>query len=730
MNKFTINVWIVACSLLLFGNLNAQVFDLSGIGNVNILTDTLDDVPDGSTILLGPGETYNLGGDSIVIGKSLVFDSSNPRADVKPHLYCDKNYDMIDGSNITSLIFKNLRITGDFSSTYLFNISNSGTIGEFRAENCDFYSLRGIIRIKGGTGTLDKYNMINCTVDSLRNYGVLAIDKDSWMCNDIVIKNSTIRETEYFLISRNNSNSVLIENCTFDAMPETGKPWFRWRESGQDNVLNGITLRNVIYSHAWDVDVTGSVATDGYDGLDTTTWTIENCYATNEYNNVGEDTIQGFPNVMFNGTADDLWTDRANFDYTFKDPSFAGNGYAGDPRWATIIDLSGNDNADILKDTLFDVQAGSTILLGPGKTYNLGGDSIVIGNSFIFDSSDSSATEKPHLYCNKNYDIVDSSNITFLIFKNLRITGDFSSTYMFNITKSGTIGEFRVENCDFYSLRGLIRAKGGTGTLDKYNMINCTVDSIRNYGIMAMDKDSWMCNDIVVKNSTIRETEYFLISRNNTNSVLIENCTFDAMPETGRPWFRWREPGQNNILNGITLKNVIYSHAWDVDVTGSVATDGFDGLDSTTWTIENCYATNEYNNVGEDTIQGFPNVMFNGTADDLWNDRANFDYTFKDSTFAGNGNAGDPRWHGATTSTDDLTLKDEILLYPNPANGEVYVKISEPTTLGIYDMAGNLLIQQKINASKEAINISNLATGLYIVKSMDGLRGAIKLMVK
>ena len=75
------------------------------------------------------------------------------------------------------------------------NVNSSGTIGEFTVENCDFYSLRGLLRMKGGEGTLDKYNMINCTVDSIRNYGVLAVDINTWMCNDIVVKNKKIVDT-------------------------------------------------------------------------------------------------------------------------------------------------------------------------------------------------------------------------------------------------------------------------------------------------------------------------------------------------------------------------------------------------------------------------------------------------------------------------------------------------------------------------------------------------------
>ncbi len=61
---------------------------------------------------------------------------------------------------------------------------------------------------------------------------------------------------------------------------------------------------------------------------------------------------------------------------------------------------------------------------------------------------------------------------------------------------------------------------------------------------------------------------------------------------------------------------------------------------------------------------------------------------------------------------EDLT---KISVFPNPANNEVFVKgINGKFNYSIYDINGRVL-QQKINTSNYAINVSELPTGLYLL---------------
>jgi len=155
---------------------------------------------------------------------------------------------------------------------------------------------------------------------------------------DITFKNSTFSKCHQFLTVRTNSNSVLIEDCTISEVPTTDQKMFRWRGGdGNNNVANGITIRNVIWGHAWDRNTTGGYAARGDDGgtsLDNTTFIIVNTYSTSLFSFVVGYEIPGFPVGNYTGTSTDLWTNPlAGVDFSFLDMGFAGKNDCGDPRW-------------------------------------------------------------------------------------------------------------------------------------------------------------------------------------------------------------------------------------------------------------------------------------------------------------------------------------------------------------------------------------------------------------
>jgi hypothetical protein len=190
--------------------------------------------------------------------------------------------------------------------------------------------------MKEGAGTLDSYTISDCQIDSIRDYALLTVDVNVWQCNDILIENSTISKTVAFIQSRNNSNSLTIEGCTVNESPEAGRRMFRYREPGQDNVLNGIRISNTIWGHGWDVANDGSYLIDGYDGLGSTSFILTNNYATSEFGfdvAGGADEIPGFPSATYPGLVTDLWTDPYNAVFEIKDQGFSGKSDSGDPRW-------------------------------------------------------------------------------------------------------------------------------------------------------------------------------------------------------------------------------------------------------------------------------------------------------------------------------------------------------------------------------------------------------------
>jgi hypothetical protein len=311
-----------------------NVVDLTMIDTVVNLAAVLPDFADGSVIMLEGGKTYLAGG--YAFDKSVSFIAGYSFTPALPVIDCSSNFNLNEGSAIDYVTFKDIHLTapGGFSSNYVFNIDKSGSIGEIKFESCVIRTLRGISRMKDGTGTLDKYTFNDCKVDSINGYGVLSVDKNSWKCNDILLKNSSISKCQYFLVSRNNSNSIVIDACTINEAPEKGRQLFRWREAGQDEVTNGVSIVNSIVGHGWNMTGETDYLIDGFDGMANTTWIITNTYTTSDFGyGVGKDEIPGFPSFLYPGTATDLWVDPYNANFNFKDTGFAGKSNSGDPRW-------------------------------------------------------------------------------------------------------------------------------------------------------------------------------------------------------------------------------------------------------------------------------------------------------------------------------------------------------------------------------------------------------------
>lgn len=313
-----------------------NVIDLTGIdtGTVN-LASVLSTAPDGAVVLLEGGKTYLAGG--YAFDKSVAFMSGYSFTPALPIIDCTSNFNLADGSDVGSVTFKDIDLTapGGFSGRYVFNTTVSANIGEIKFESCVIHNLRGVIRMKdAGPGVLEKYTITNCLIDSIKDYGLLTVDMNNWICNNISITNSTISRVIAFLVSKNNTNTIVIDGCTLCEVPEKGRPAFRWREAGQNEVLNAITINNTIWGHGWNTTGDADYLIDGYDGLANTTWIVTNTYTTGDFGYVeGKEQIPGFPSFLYSGTAADLWINPYTEDFNIKDQGFAGKSNCGDPRW-------------------------------------------------------------------------------------------------------------------------------------------------------------------------------------------------------------------------------------------------------------------------------------------------------------------------------------------------------------------------------------------------------------
>ncbi|HKJ43828.1 MAG TPA: DUF5123 domain-containing protein, partial [Sunxiuqinia sp.] len=308
-----------------------NVINLAGIENDSILADTLPTVPNGSVILLEGGRNYFTGGYEF--DKSVTIMSGYSFTQALPHIDCGSNFNMADGAIVDSIYFKNISFSASFDANYIFNISNSATIGEIKYTSCRMHSLRGITRIKGGDGTIDKFTIDDCVADSINGYAVFYVDKDTWSAGDITLKNSTFSKCQYFLASRSNTRSITIESCTINDAPEKGRQMFRWRGGdGANDVTEGIKIYNTIWGHGWNMDGEEDYAVKGFEGLPNTNFDVKNTWATSQFS-FSSDDIPGFPSFSYAGTTAQLWTDPASVDFSFLDSGFTGKGDSGDPRW-------------------------------------------------------------------------------------------------------------------------------------------------------------------------------------------------------------------------------------------------------------------------------------------------------------------------------------------------------------------------------------------------------------
>lgn len=311
------------------------LIDLRNItGVASVLADTIPDVASGSIILLKRGETYNIS-SGISLNKTLTFmagdDLLNP---AKPIIYMPANFNIVSGSIIDSLVFNDVVLRGsDYASKYVFNINTACTIGKIRFENCVAEIFRGVVRTQSQPAIIGTFEVNNCIVDSIAGYGLLTVDVATSKADVIKVTNSTFYKMEKVITSRNNSTSVLVENCTFNESPLGGGSayYIDYSTSGTNNVTNGITVNNCIFG----IGKYNAASATPYTVRDAranaaTIINTSNNYRTSDHLSAGND----FPSISTHPkTIIQLWQNPAAGDFKIIDGTYPGKNNTGDPRW-------------------------------------------------------------------------------------------------------------------------------------------------------------------------------------------------------------------------------------------------------------------------------------------------------------------------------------------------------------------------------------------------------------
>ena len=82
---------------------------------------------------------------------------------------------------------------------------------------------------------------------------------------------------------------------------------------------------------------------------------------------------------------------------------------------------------------------------------------------------------------------------------------------------------------------------------------------------------------------------------------------------------------------------------------------------------------------------------------------------------------------------DIIGQSDNLSLYPNPANDAITVSIPTNTKydfISIFNIQGELIQQQPLLNSTSEINISNLTSGMYVIKATNPETYIVKRFVK
>lgn len=326
-----------------------------------------------------------------------------------------------------------------------------------------------------------------------------------------------------------------------------------------------------------------------------------------------------------------------------------------DPAAAGVVDIRENTDPQAVAIAVAAAADGSTILVKRGAKYDM--PNVAINKSITIRAAYGFGPKKAQLYnTNGNWNIAGGSTIDHLRFIDLELRGgNFGGTYVFNPSVDNiSVNEVLFENCVINTMRGIMRIRNNNVVINNFKIVNCMVDSIGSYGIITADTDpngppstTARVNNIVLQNSTFNRLQVGIASRNNSQSILIDGCTFSNLltSESSNYLFNYRgSAGNNDVVNGITIKSSIFGPGWNTAGTPTNNIRGKNGLPNTTIDVVSTYVTSDWDFVLNYDIPGFRSLVYSGKQTDLWVSPGTNNFNFKDMGFAGRLSTGDPRW--------------------------------------------------------------------------------------
>lgn len=310
--------------------LTGIIIDLRGIDlsvKTQILTDTIPDVPSGSTIILRRGATYNVPA-AIALNKSIKLISGSDLSITSNAsiTIAGSFFSFTAGSNIDYLDFENVDIKG-LVGGYALNVNTACNIGRISFEGCNLNTFRGLVRMQTAANSITNLSINNCIISNVLDYGLVNVNAAINKVDNLSLTNSTVYACEKLFTSKQNTINVTINDNTFYQAPIGGSYYLDY--SGF--TITGITsVKNNIFSIGKLGGTPPGTTVNGKRG--TMTLSTSNNYSTSDFGWATATTA--FTDVTNHiRPSADVFTDPASGNFTIRDSGFGGKSTAGDPRW-------------------------------------------------------------------------------------------------------------------------------------------------------------------------------------------------------------------------------------------------------------------------------------------------------------------------------------------------------------------------------------------------------------
>lgn len=312
------------------------------------LAAALNSATDGSVVVIKPG-SYNIGGTAFNLTKNIkirgLYRDTLPVIYMSGATSTSNMLNIATTSQLNYIRFENIEFSGYLDNVsggtkigYMFNQSTACTLGELSFTNCVIRNIGNTpVRLKDAPiKTITNLSFDKCKIFDIGNSSVYALVNNNvagCSITNISFTNSSVYNFAGSIVLHTtaNSNSVTLQNCTFNEISTSGTGTsIRYIiDYNTYTVTSGVTIQNCIFGS------TPRAYTDGVRVSTSTNKLISGSYFTSDYKDNNAATTFSIMGSLtaYSGLSTALFKAPTNGDFSIIDAGFAGKSTAGDPRW-------------------------------------------------------------------------------------------------------------------------------------------------------------------------------------------------------------------------------------------------------------------------------------------------------------------------------------------------------------------------------------------------------------